>query len=203
MTLKKKIGIYGGTFNPPHIAHVRACQAFYDTVKPDELLVIPDFLPPHKEISGQVSTDDRLEMTRLAFSSFSGAVVSDMEIKRGGRSYTAITLTELKKEDNELYFLCGTDMFLSLDSWYRPDIIFSLATICYVRRENETENAKRLSEITEYYKKKYNASIIPVLCEVTELSSTELRNKIKTGADVSALLPKNVNEYIQKRGFYR
>ena len=203
MTEKKKIGIYGGTFNPPHVAHVRACEAFYDRIKPCEMLVIPDFLPPHKDIAGSVSTEDRLEMTRLAFSSFEGAVVSDMEIKRGGRSYTAITLSELKKSDNELFFLCGTDMFLTLDSWYRPDIIFSLATICYVRRENESENDKKILEITEYYKNKYNAKIIPVFAEVTELSSTELREKIKSGEDTSAFLPKSVNEYIQTRGLYK
>ena len=140
MTSKKKIGIYGGTFNPPHIAHVRACKAFYDCIKPDQMLVIPDFLPPHKEIAGGADTEDRLEMTRIAFSSMPYITVSEMEILRGGRSYTAITLSELKKEDNELYFLCGTDMLLTLDSWYRPDMIFDLATICYVRREDEKEN---------------------------------------------------------------
>ena len=203
MTIKKKIGIYGGTFNPPHIAHVRACEAFYNEIKPDELLVIPSFLPPHKDISGEVSSEERLEMTRLAFDSISGAVVSDMEIKRGGRSYTAITLSELKKDDNELYFLCGTDMFLSLDSWYRPDIIFSLATICYVRRECEAENDAKLVQLTEYYKNKYNAKIIPILSEVTELSSTELREKIKSGEDTSLYLPQKVNNYVQNRGMYK
>lgn len=203
MIHKRKIGIYGGTFNPPHIAHVRACEAFYNVVNPCELLVIPDFLPPHKEVAECVPSADRLEMTRLAFESFPGAVVSDMEIKRGGRSYTAITLTELHKEDNELYFLCGTDMFLTLELWYRPDIIFSLATICYVRRENDPKNDEKLIELTDYYKAKYNAKIIPVIAEVTELSSTELRGKIKSGEDVRALLPEKVNDYIQMRGLYK
>jgi len=203
MQEKKKIGIYGGTFNPPHIAHVRACEAFYNTVKPAEMLIIPDFLPPHKEVEGAISAEDRLQMTRIAFENLCGAKVSDMEIRRGGRSYTAITLSELKTDDNELYFLCGTDMFLSLDHWYRPDLIFSLATICYVRRENEIQNDSKLVEITEYYKKKYTAKIIPIVAEVTELSSTELRAKIKSGEDVTEFLPQNVNDYIQKRALYK
>lgn len=203
MTEKQKIGIYGGTFNPPHVAHVRACEAFYNAVKPDLLLVIPDFLPPHKEVEGTATADERLEMTRLAFESIPCANVSDMEIARGGRSYTAITLSELSMPDRELYFLCGTDMFLSLDSWYKPEVIFSLATICYVRRENDKENDKKISERTDYYKKRYNAKIIPVSADVTELSSSELRQKIKSGADITELLPEKVNNYIQKRGLYQ
>lgn len=203
MTEKQKIGIYGGTFNPPHVAHVRACETFYNEVKPDLLLVIPDFLPPHKEVEGEATAEERLEMTRLAFESIPCAIVSDMEIVRGGRSYTAITLSELSKPDRELYFLCGTDMFLSLDSWYKPEVIFSLATICYVRRENDKENDKKISERTDYYKKRYNAKIIFVSANVTELSSSELRQKIKSGEDVNGLLPEKVNNYIQKRGLYQ
>lgn len=203
MIYKKKIGIYGGTFNPPHVAHVRACEAFYHAIMPDELLVIPDFLPPHKELDNGATTEERLEMTRLAFLSLPVAKVSDMEIQRGGRSYTAITLSELKAENNELYFLCGTDMFLTLDSWYRPDLIFSLATICYVRRESDPENDIKLKELSDYYVKKYNAKVVPITVKVTELSSSELRNKIRSGKDVTEYLPTNVNKYIQNRGIYK
>ncbi len=203
MIPKKKIGIYGGTFNPPHIAHVKACEAFSKTINPDKLLVIPDFLPPHKEIAGGAETCDRLEMTRLAFSELSNAVVSDMEITRGGRSYTAQTLRELSEEDTELFFLCGTDMLLSLDTWYRPDIIFSLATICYVRRENDEENDRKIPEKISLYKEKFNSRIVEIPIRVTELSSSRLRDMIKKGDDVSALLPVKVADYIRERGLYR
>lgn len=201
--MTEKIAIYGGTFNPPHIAHVRACEAFYNAVKPDRLLVIPDFLPPHKEVSGNVTSEDRLAMTALAFESMPYAQVSDMEIRRGGRSYTAITLSELKREDNELYFLCGTDMFLSLESWYHPEIIFSLATICYVRRENDSDNEEKLIALEEHYKKKFNAKIRAIPLSVTELSSSEIREKIQKDLPVNDLIPDNVNNYIQKRGIYK
>ena len=106
-------------------------------------------------------------------------------------------------EDNELYFLCGTDMFLSLDSWYRPDLIFSLASICYVRRENDPQNDQRIEELTAYYKNKYNAKIIPVFSDVTEISSTELREKIINDEDVSTLIPKKANEYIKAKRLYK
>lgn len=201
--MTEKLAIYGGTFNPPHVAHVRACEAFYNAVKPDRLLVIPDFIPPHKEVLGNVTSEDRLIMTRLAFDAMPYAEVSDMEIKRGGRSYTAMTLSELKREDNELYFLCGTDMFLSLESWYHPEIIFSLATICYVRRENDSDNEEKLIALEKHYKERFNAKIMPIPLSVTELSSSEIREKIQNNLPVNDLIPDNVNNYIQKRGIYR
>ena len=203
MKEKQKVAIYGGTFNPPHIGHVRACEAFYDAIKPDILLVIPSFMPPHKDLDASASAEDRLQMTRLAFSSVPYATVSDIEIVREGKSYTAITLSELSGKDKELYFLCGTDMFLSMDSWYRPDLIFSLATICYVRRENDSENDKKLAEYSKYYKSKYNAKIIPIDISVTEISSSELRQSIKNNKTLSDLLPEKVNNYIQNRGLYK
>ena len=97
-------------------------------------MIIPDCLPPHKEYSGSVTEEQRLEMCKLAFGHIENVTISDMEIKRGGRSYTSVTLEELTSPDRELYFLCGTDMFLTLESWYRPEVIFDLATICYIRR---------------------------------------------------------------------
>ena len=76
--MTERIAIYGGTFNPPHIAHVRACKAFLDRIKPDKLLVIPDFLPPHKDVADQITSEDRLKMTELAFQDIPEAQISDM-----------------------------------------------------------------------------------------------------------------------------
>ena len=203
MTEKHKIGIYGGTFSPPHIAHVKACEAFYNKVLPEKLMVIPDFLPPHKELDGGADTVDRFEMAKLAFAHIPSVIVSDIEIQRGGRSYTAVTLGELAGEDKELYLLCGTDMFLTLDTWYRPDIIFSLATICYVRRESYRELDVKISLASKKYLGKYNAKLIPIELDAIELSSSEIRNKIKNGVDVSDLIPEKVSEYINRRGIYK
>lgn len=202
MTPKRKIAIYGGTFSPPHVAHVRACEAFYQHIKPDELLIIPDYLPPHKEIEGEVTPSQRLKMAELAFSHIPTAKISDMEILRGGRSYTAVTLTELSQNDAELYFLCGTDMFLTLDSWYRPDIIFSLATICCIRRENDAKNDSLIAQKTVEYRERFGAKLVFIPVDAIELSSSRVREMIASGEDASALIPENVLKYIKNEGIY-
>ena len=204
MISKKKLGIYGGTFNPPHKGHVGAAEALASAVSLDKLLIMPDFLPPHKQIDGEVSASDRIEMCKLAFAHIKNAEVSDLEIKRGGKSYTALTLTELSSEDSELYFLCGTDMFLTLGEWYMPEQIFKLATICCVRRENDDKNRQEIELKTKEYAEKFDARIIPILAPVREISSSELRMGIKENDNRTAgLLPEDVFEYIGQRGLYK
>ena len=201
---KMRIGIYGGTFNPPHVGHVLAAERFLESVQLDKLLIIPDFLPPHKRIDGEITAEDRLEMARLAFSHLEKAEVSDIEISRGGRSYTAVTLEELSGDDRELYFLCGTDMFLTLDEWYMPEEIFRLATICYVRRECDENDSNAIKVRTKEYVEKFNARIIPISASVKEVSSSEIRRAIKLGdARVSEFLPNAVFDYIKDRRLYK
>jgi nicotinate-nucleotide adenylyltransferase len=199
-----RLGIFGGTFSPPHMGHVNACLAFSKAAGLDKLLVIPTFVPPHKEYDGEVSCEDRLEMARRAFSSVSGAEVSALEIKRGGKSYTYLTLEELSGEGVELYFLCGTDMILTLDTWMCFEKIFSLATICYVRREGEQENTEKIEKKVSEYRKKYAAKIMEIKATVFEVSSTEIRRAVREN-DAVALekIPKSVLDYINARGLYR
>ena len=203
MTDKQKLGIYGGTFSPPHVAHVKAAEGFFRALSPDKLLIIPDYLPPHKEIDGMVTAEDRLEMCRLAFGHMERTEISDMEILRGGRSYTYETLEALASPDRELYLLCGTDMFLTLTEWRNPERIFELAVIAYVRRENDFEIGKKIEEMAEIYKKQYGARILEVPIEAVELSSALVRKELKSCTDTSALLPKKVQKYIDDRGLYR
>ncbi len=197
----KKVGIYGGTFSPPHLGHIGALRAFVSEVLLDRVLLIPDFLPPHKKIDGEASTEERLEMCRLAFGSIPGCEISEVEIKRGGRSYTSVTLEELSAPDTELYFLMGTDMFFTLGTWYRPEVIFNLATICLVRRESELE--AEISEAEARYIKDFSARIIHINSPIREISSSEVREAIKRGADTSLLLSHEVSEYIQNKRLYQ
>ena len=111
-----RIGIYGGTFSPPHNGHLAAARAFMEQMWLDILYVIPAAIPPHKQMAEPVSAADRLEMCRRAFAGMEGVYVSDMEIRRGGKSYTVDTLRELSGDDRRLFLLCGTDMVLTLDS---------------------------------------------------------------------------------------
>ena len=164
---------------------------------------MPDFLPPHKEFDGKVSAQDRLKMCELAFSHIENVEVSDIEIKRGGRSYTAVTLEELYSEDTELYFLCGTDMFLTLGDWYHPERIFACATICFIRRESDPNNDLRIDALIKEYKCKYSARIINIPAEIVEVSSSEVRDAVKNSGNIAKLLPDRVYEYIVEKGFYK
>ncbi len=197
---KRRVGIFGGTFNPPHIAHVRVAKAFYECAGLDMLWVIPTNQPPHKKYSGNVSAQDRFNMCRLAFSDIPGACVSDIEIARGGKSYTVDTLMHLADDDTELYLLCGTDMFLSLDTWFRADKIFKLATICYARRESDKDIAAAIDAKRKEYIDVHCAKIIEIPTDVKEISSTDIRERIVK--EDYAEIPVEVVEYIKERKLY-
>ncbi len=201
--MKRLTGVFGGTFSPPHIGHVLAAEAFLKAVPLDELIIMPDFRPPHKEIDGKAGDADRFEMCKLAFGHIEKAFVSDLEMKRQGKSYTALTLEELSSDDLELYFLCGTDMFLTLGEWYRPDIIFDLATICYIRRESDPETEALIRKRETEYKERFGAKVIPVNAAVTEISSSELRLSLaERSTELLNHLTPSVYEYICKKGLY-
>ena len=122
-----RVGIYGGAFSPIHVGHVAAAKAFMEQMWLDVLFVIPTGKSPHKEISTGASDADRLEMCRRAFKGVEGVIVSDIEIRREGVSYTVDTLRSLEDDDRRLFMLCGTDMILTLDTWHEPDEIFRLS----------------------------------------------------------------------------
>ena len=134
--------IYGGSFNPPHLGHVEAFAAARAHLQPERSLIIPSRVPPHKALAaGSPESEERLELTRLAFAAFEEAEVSDMELRREGISYTALTLTELKERfpEEEFFFLMGTDMFLSFDSWRFPEKITEKASLGVLYRGDNDE----------------------------------------------------------------
>lgn len=198
----KRIGIFGGTFDPPHIGHVMAAKAFTEKLCLDQLLIIPTYLPPHKSKDSNATPKDRIEMSKLAFSGVRNAEVSDIEIKRGGTSYTYITLEELYREDRHMFFLCGTDMFLTLDSWKNPEIIFKLCTICYIRRETCSTISRQIDAKAKEYREKFKAEIEFIDSSVIEMSSTEVREMIKSGK-LEQSIDASVYDYICKRGLYK
>ncbi len=199
-----KLGIYGGSFSPPHLGHYRALSAFIEQETPDETLVIPTLVPPHKELCGDASPEERLDMCRLAFRDLP-ITVDPREIHRGGKSYTVLTLEELKNEENRLLFLCGTDMFLTLDAWYRPERIFALAEIVYIQREDGEAGVKAnraLCEKAEEYRRRFGATVRELRAPVTEISSSELRDALERGEPVSDFLHPDVEEYIKRCRLY-
>ena len=200
---KRKIVIYGGTFSPPHIGHIDVARAIAEQEKPDELLIIPTFVPPHKIEDLGVTPEQRLEMCRLSFSDIKCARVSDMEIKRGGKSYTYLTLKELQSDDADLFLVCGTDMILSFGNWFEFEKIFDMATILYVRRESDSQISDRISKLVREYREKYNARIRHIEKKVIEISSSELRQAISKSEAFEHYVTKEVKDYIDKWNLYR
>lgn len=198
-----RIGIFGGTFDPPHIGHINVLKAFLSEFDFDFVYVIPVFVPPHKALKSDVSTDDRLKMSQLAFGRLSDKVIiSDLEIKRQGKSYTADTIRYFKEQGfDEIYFLCGTDMLLTLDLWYKPDYILSNAKIVFARRENEAENTEKIAEKIKCFEDKFGAHIFELKTKVLEISSTQIREDLQLGE--CEHLSREVSEYIAKKGLYR
>lgn len=189
-----RIGIFGGTFNPVHTGHVKLAENFKSELKLDKLLIIPTAVPPHKQAENIASAEDRIRMCALAFENI--GEVSDVEISRGGRSYTVETLEELKKiyKDDELFFLVGSDMLLCFKKWYRYSDILSMCTLCATDRDSEQTCRDADKELFDKI----------IFCDFpkTVVSSTEVREKLERKEDVSALLPEKVEKYIREKGLY-
>ena len=203
-----KIGIYGGTFNPPHLGHLTAARAVFELLNLDQLLLVPAGMPPHKELpAGSPTPEQRLEMTRLAGEQLGlGDRVRtlDIEVYRQGKSFTADTLAQLKAQhpEDELWLLMGTDMFLTLQAWHEPGKILSLAGIAaFGRTEEDTEEL--FSAQREYLYQTYPQARLFTLTipGVIDVSSTELREKLAKGEGASLLAPA-VYGYILREGLY-
>ena len=170
------IAVYGGSFNPPHLGHIRAANAARAQLQPQKLFLVPDYEPPHKALeAGSPAPEERFTLTKLAAADIPGAEVLDIELERAGRSYTSDTLCELhtRYPQSRLCFLMGTDMLLTLDEWHEPETILSLAAIgVFARGEGEREviEAKRAA-----LEKRYGASVILIESEPVDISSSELR----------------------------
>ena len=197
-----RIGIYGGTFSPPHNGHIAAAKAFMEQMWLDFLYVIPTATPPHKEMDVPMDAAHRLEMCRLAFSDVEGVYVSDMEIRRGGRSYTVDTLRELTGPDRRLFLLCGTDMMLTLDQWREPEEIFKLSYPVYIRREKDAILDQKIVQKIAEYNQKYGKVVRRIVTEPIELSSNLVRERLKNGEDILHLIPESVEKYIRDNHLY-
>ena len=197
-----KIGIYGGSFNPPHLGHIQAARSFQEELGLDKLLIIPAAQPPHKMLpAGSPDAETRLEMVRLAMAELPFAEVEDLELRREGASYTVDTLKELRERhpDDDLYFCMGTDMFQSFDSWYQPKKIVALSKVAMVHRE-ETDMGQ-LRELAASFKKKYGKAPVILHNPLLPMCSTQIRRLLILGG-AEDFLPASVLAYIRERGLY-
>lgn len=197
----EKIGLYGGTFAPPHLGHVHAARAFLRAIPVDRLLVMPTFQPPHKVKASGDTPEVRLEMCRAAFGNIPGVEVSDYEITKADVSYTVQTLRYLTAENREIYMLCGTDMFLTLEKWYQAEEIFRLAKIVCMSRT--TEKKQEIAETHARYRQKFGQDCILLKENPLEVSSTKIREAIRKGQSLAAYVPAEVEAILRRDGLYK
>ena len=196
-----RIGIFGGTFSPVHNGHVAMLESFASEPYIDKILVVPNFIPPHKKEESSVRVADRIKMLELAIQGIDKAEVSTIEIERGNISYTVDTLRELAGED-ELCLLLGGDMFLSLEFWREPYEIMKLANIVVGRRENDFVTGEKIKEYKAYLEKKFGARVFETLFPPVVLSSSEIRERLAQGENIDSLVPTDVAKYIKENGLY-
>ena len=202
-----KLGIYGGTFGPVHLGHIRAAHAFIEACRLDRLYILPTAIPPHKAASEQDTPQDRLQMLRLAFSEPQYAddriVISDYEQTRGGKSYTILTLEHFINESGDLTMLCGTDMFLTLERWYRGEDILRMTDICCLCRDDDPVSEEKIRETADRYRAVYGTRVILPTFRPLVISSTEIRTRIAAGQSTDDVLPETVRGYIDTHRLYR
>ena len=197
-----RIAVYGGSFNPPHAGHVRCAQAAADFLVPDLFLIVPDHLPPHKQLAeNSPPSQARLEMCRIAFRTVTSACVSDLEFQRTGRSYTADTIKDLrlKYPEDELFLVIGSDMLFTFAEWHEYRYILSQCTLAVAsRQEDESEE---LARAVQRFREDDGANILFLSYEPYPASSTEIRKALAEGK-CPAGLDVEVYRYIQQHGYY-
>ena len=197
-----KIGIYGGTFNPIHTGHIHAAKQAQGILGLDKLLMIPDRIAPHKEIpSGSPTPEQRMDMLRLAVAGEAGMEVSDIELKREGKSFTYLTVEAIRAEypDAEIFLLMGTDMFLSFHTWMNPERITAEATLAVMYRGEKGEAAKIEARKAEMEAE--GVRVVLIKNDTINISSTQLRRLIAFDC-ASEFLPDGVGDYIRENRLY-
>jgi XTP/dITP diphosphohydrolase len=192
--------IFGGTFNPVHNGHIALCENAVRLLGAQSCVMIPSYLPPHKSGKSVAAGEHRVNMCRLAVKDKPGFSVSDLEINRGGKSYTVETLRELKSRIGDMpWFLCGADMFVTLPEWHKYEEIITLAVLCGAPREGL--GVEQLEETARKIRQdggQARVLEIPIL----NISSSQIREILQTGGDASAFLPPLAAQYIIENRLY-
>jgi nicotinate-nucleotide adenylyltransferase len=192
-----KIGVFGGSFNPPHNGHVSIAEQAMEELGLDKMLIMPTGSSPHKG-QAKVGFNSRVMMCRLAFGRLPGFEVTEIEGKMSGNSYTLNSLRLLKKQypkDAAFHLLIGADMLFYFKNWYNYEVLLNECSVVAAARApgqfpSMTEHATEIGKI-----KVLNL-------DVTEVSSSQVRERIASGEDASALVPEKVLNFIRERKFY-
>jgi nicotinate-nucleotide adenylyltransferase len=184
-----KLGVFGGTFDPPHIGHLIAAQDAKSALGLDRVIFVPAAVPPHKRDDTVSAPGTRLAMVQAAIAGADGFEVDDLELRRGGPSWTVDTLRELaaRLPGSELFLLIGSDQYAEFESWREPDVIRQLAKVAVLTRENGAGQA---------------AGVHTVRVTRIDVSSTDIRRRMAEGQPIRFLVPAAVEALIRLHGLY-
>lgn len=192
--MKQKVGIFGGTFDPIHIGHIITTRFVLEQRGLDKIIFIPCYISPLKTSRQSSSPEHRLNMLKLALEELPQFDYSDFEINKGNTSYTYDTLIEMKKYFEEIELIIGYDNLIIFDEWHKPNEIFDIAKVLVMKRPVDKVNKKT----NKFYDK---AIILDTPC--IEISSTDIRNRIKNNLPIDFLVPYKAKKYIFENGLYK
>lgn len=188
---RKKVGILGGTFNPPHLGHLIIADQVKNQLGLEKVLFMPSAKPPHKNNKKTIDAAHRVAMIHEAISGDEAFSLEEIEIKRGGKSYTYDTLIQLNEDhpDTEFYFIIGADMVEDLKNWYKIDDLMHIVQFVAVNRPDYSVD-------TDY-------PIIVVDVPNIDISSSLIRQKVSDQCSIKYLVPQKVEDYIKSEGLYK
>jgi nicotinate-nucleotide adenylyltransferase len=198
-----KVALLGGTFNPPHLAHLLCASEAADQLGLDRVILMPVFPPPHKEVADDPGPEVRLELCELAAAGDERLEVSRLEVDRGGPSFTADTLRELhaRHPEHELIFIVGGDMAVSLPTWKEPRTVLELAKLAIAERSGALRR-----DVIERLTAEYGEDVTQRLeffdMPRIDISSSEIRRRVGAGRSIRYLVPQAVAEHIARHGLY-
>jgi len=186
-----RIGILGGTFNPPHIGHLILAEEARDRFRLDKVFFIPNYFPPHKDVP-LAKAEDRLEMVKLSIKDNKNFVCLDIEIKRGGRSFTIDTVRQLRKRypNEELFLILGSDLAKDFATWKDYRQLLGMVKVLVAKREGDVTGKNKLGFIF--------FDVVQV-----DVSSSLIRERIKEGLPIKYLVHPQVERFIKRRRLYR
>lgn len=190
-----RIGVFGGTFDPPHVGHLLLATDAREALELDRVVFVPAAIQPFKaNTPPEASALDRLEMVRLAIADDANYTVDDTEIGRKGLSFTVDTLEKLssKYPGARLFLLLGEDALAGIDGWRNPERIRELATLAVMRRSGSGSSGSSIAD-----------GVTTVSARRIDVSSTEIRERLRAGKSIKGFVPESVEQFIEARGLYR
>jgi len=215
---KKRVGIFGGTFNPVHLGHVRAAAAVQKRFSLDRVLFIPSHIPPHKEMEEIVSPRDRMRMVELALRGRRHLVACPIEIRARGTSYSILTLNKVKKitPHARIFFILGVDAFLDIETWKEWERVLEQCLFIVMTRpgyrlgeakgvlrrsfQDEMLEVPRSARIHERLFSTFRIFLVPI--DALDISATDIRKRARRGESLKGWVPPSVEKYIREHKFY-